>query len=194
MSVAGAELRGELLECRNQLEALDERAHALISGMMPAQLFWRPAPETWSVGECVLHVALTNRGMLPGIDRSIERARAKGLVGGGPYRHGRLGALFVRMLEPPGKMRVKTKPWAIPPVVQKTPSEVETEFRAAHAEVIARLERARDLDLGRARVRSPFLPLFHYSLGQAFAIIAAHGRRHLWQAEQVRANPGFPRS
>jgi hypothetical protein len=31
------------------------------------------------------------------------------------------------------------------------------------------------------------------SLNSAFALMAAHERRHLWQARQVIAAPGFPR-
>jgi hypothetical protein len=29
-------------------------------------------------------------------------------------------------------------------------------------------------------------------LGPCFAFLAAHERRHLWQAWQVRKDPGFP--
>jgi len=74
-----------------------------------------------------------------------------------------------------------------------TAASIEAEFRAAHAQVVERLARARGLHLARAKVKSPFMPLVSYSLGHAFAIIAAHGRRHLWQGERVRANPAFPR-
>ena len=48
-----------------------------------------------------------------------------------------------------------------------------------------RLEAADGLDLGRVRVRSPFIPLLSVDLGSAFALVAVHERRHLWQARQV---------
>jgi hypothetical protein len=39
--------------------------------------------------------------------------------------------------------------------------------------------------LGRVKVRSPAMKLLRFPLGGLFAIMAAHERRHLWQAQQV---------
>jgi hypothetical protein len=191
LTVPEVVLTGDLEECRKQLEALNERAHIILVHLAPQQLFWRPAEGSWSIGECARHLALANRGMLPGIDLAIAAARRKGLHGPGPFRHGWPGSWLLKTLEPPVKQRVKTSPWAVPEA-QGTWDSIEGELVATHAEVIERMRRAQGLHLGKAKVRSPFLPLLRYSLGQAFAIIAAHGRRHLWQAEQVRAHPGFP--
>jgi hypothetical protein len=184
-------LTGELDEYRAQLTALDERAHILLAHLTPAQLCWRPAEGSWSIGECLLHVALTNRGMLPGIDAAIERARKRGLRGEGPFRHGWPGSWLVKTLEPPVSRKMKTAPWAVPRAAGSADS-IEKDFHASHAEVIERMRRAQGYHLGKVKVKSPFMPLLRYTLGQAFAIIAAHGRRHMWQAEQVRGNPAFP--
>jgi hypothetical protein len=191
LTVPEALFTGELEECRKQLEALDQRAHIALARLTPAQLFWRPGEGLWSVGECVLHLAVTNRGMLPGIDASIENARRKGIVGDGPFRHGLLGRWLLKVLEPPVKQRVRTSVWAVPRP-EGTVETVERDYLESNAEVVERMRLAQGLDLGKARVRSPFMPLLRYSLGQAFGIIAAHGRRHLWQAEQVRGMQTFP--
>ena len=53
---------------------------------------------------------------------------------------------------------------------------------------------ARDLegiDLQRVKVRSP-LPLLKMSLGARLQLTCAHGRRHLYQARQVREDRKFP--
>ncbi len=39
---------------------------------------------------------------------------------------------------------------------------------------------------------NPFFSLIRFSVGTGFQVIAAHERRHLWQAERVLANPRFP--
>lgn len=191
LTVPEVVLTGELDEYRKQLEALNERVHIMLVHLTPEQLFWRPPDGSWSIGECVLHVAVVNRRMLPGIDRAIEQARRRGLRATGPFRHGWPGSWLVQGLEPPVKRKVRTSPWAIPQA-QGTPESVEHDLHASHAEVIERMRRAQGYHLGKAKVKSPFMPLLRYSLGQSFAIIAAHGRRHVWQAEQVRGNPGFP--
>lgn len=52
--------------------------------------------------------------------------------------------------------------------------------------------RADGLDLAAVKIRSPIAPVLRFSLGQCFAINAAHERRHVWQARRVREAPGFP--
>ena len=49
-----------------------------------------------------------------------------------------------------------------------------------------------DLDLNRIRFRNPFIGFLRFTVGAGLLIIAAHNRRHLWQAEQVRRAAGFP--
>ena len=59
-------------------------------------------------------------------------------------------------------------------------------------EIIRRVIAADGLDLGGIRMSSPISRRFKMSLGQWFAFLAAHERRHLWQAWQVRKDPAFP--
>ena len=43
-------------------------------------------------------------------------------------------------------------------------------------------------------ISNPFFSLIRFSVGTGFQVIAAHQRRHLWQAERVRERAGFPQS
>jgi hypothetical protein len=54
------------------------------------------------------------------------------------------------------------------------------------------LEQASGLDLERIKVPAPGLGPVKLNLHVTLAWIAAHQRRHLWQARQVRAHPAFP--
>ena len=66
-------------------------------------------------------------------------------------------------------------------------------FRAYQVQFIDRLRQANGLDLARARVSSPVSKWLRLSLGSGFALMAAHERRHLWQAREISETPGFPR-
>ena len=55
------------------------------------------------------------------------------------------------------------------------------------------VRQASGLDLRRAKVMSPASTWIKMSLNSGFALMATHERRHLWQARQVLAAPGFPR-
>jgi hypothetical protein len=51
---------------------------------------------------------------------------------------------------------------------------------------------AADVDINRATLPNPFLRIVRLRVSTALMVLAAHDRRHLWQAEQVRTAPGFP--
>jgi hypothetical protein len=57
---------------------------------------------------------------------------------------------------------------------------------------IDRLRQANGVDLGRARVRAPVLSWIRIPLGSGFAAMAAHERRHLWQARRITQMAAFP--
>ena len=59
------------------------------------------------------------------------------------------------------------------------------EFTALGEEWDKCLAAANGLHLARVKVRSPAMKLLWFPLGGLFAIMAAHERRHLWQASQV---------
>jgi hypothetical protein len=61
-----------------------------------------------------------------------------------------------------------------------------------HEKARERLRGSDGLDLARCRMSHPSLPLLRFSLGVGFAIVTGHARRHLWQAQQVRAHAAFP--
>ena len=66
------------------------------------------------------------------------------------------------------------------------------------AEMRRLAQSAAGLDLARVKSTLPALPallrvIVKMPLGARFELIAAHDRRHLWQAEQVRNHPDFPR-
>ncbi|MFQ5890487.1 MAG: DinB family protein [Gemmatimonadota bacterium] len=180
----------ELEERRAEFEWARSEIQELVSGVTDAQLNWRPHEDEWSIAECVAHLNLIGRKMIPKIDAGIEKARAKEWLSDGPFRYGRLGNWLVRaggadQLPPRRKMRA-------PKLYVPSPSEtwlVSTtvpRFFALQEELIERVERANGIDLRKLRVPSAVLPLLRLSLGQWFALLAGHQRRHLWQARRVK--------
>jgi hypothetical protein len=125
------------------------------------------------------------------LDEGIANAIRQGHYGEGPYAYGWLARMFVRTLEPPPRFRVKT-PAAFQPPSSRTRHEIMAAFRAYQVQYVDRLRQANGLDLARARVRSPVLSWLMFPLGSGFAAMAAHERRHLWQARRVTEASGFP--
>jgi hypothetical protein len=78
------------------------------------------------------------------------------------------------------------------PAGRRHKAEVWPEFVRTNGRVKALIESQAGVDLTRARIRFPVLG--HLRAWTALCLMAAHERRHLWQAQQVRASDGFPRS
>jgi DinB superfamily len=169
------------------LDAVERDARALVSGLTELSGAWRPDAKSWSVAECLDHLAIANREYLRAMQPAAERTLMQGRRRRGPARPGVIGRWFVRTLEPPVTSRFKrAAPERIRP--RRAPSLGDSlgQFRASHDEVRAFLRRYADIDLAGARFPNPFVRGVRFSLATGLHVIAAHERRHLWQARRVR--------
>jgi hypothetical protein len=82
-------------------------------------------------------------------------------------------------------MRVPTTPQFIPESTEPAAAAL-VRFNRAQDEFLKALEAANGLDLEKLIMVSPFNRRMKYNLYSCFCAMAAHERRHLWQAEQVR--------
>ena len=115
------------------------------------------------------------------------RAREQGRQRRSPALPGLAGRVFIIALEPPVTILFRMKaPRSIRPRVAPSLADAVASFLASQDEVRAFLRANANLDLARVRFRNPFLPGVRFSLATGLHVIAAHGRRHLWQAWRVR--------
>lgn len=177
-----------------ELEAIKADGQALCAGLHDAQFNWRPAPGSWSIAECLVHLNTSVTHTLPAFDRAIAKGLAKGAAGRspGPFRYGWFSRWMVRSMEPPPKRKMRTfKVFEVPSGATHSSGRVVAEFVAVRDQLAERVRRADGLDLAGVRAISPVNRLLRLPLGAYFQFVIAHDRRHLWQARQVRAAPGF---
>jgi hypothetical protein len=186
-------LAPEIEDLRRQFEQIAREGIELVAALSDEQFAWRPAPGAWSIADCFDHLNVTARRYLPALDDSIADAIQRGLYGQGPYRSSWFGRLMVFNAEPPVRLRLRSPASFRPPADTRRREHIVAAFRAYQVQFIDRLRQANGLHLGRARVRSPVSSWLTLQLGCGFALMAAHERRHLWQARQIAAMPGFPR-
>ena len=184
-------LFAELEDLCHQFKAIKDDAQQLIAPLNHAQFNWRPQPGVWSVAECFDHLNISGKLYLPMMEAQMNAGREKKLFGTAPFRYGWFNNWFVRSLEPPVKTKFKA-PKAFVPKPDKPLAETLSEFMQLQEAFLSRLAAANGLDLRRIKVQSPATKLIRLSLGRAFAMVTAHERRHLWQAQQVIAQANFP--
>jgi hypothetical protein len=181
----------ELRDYYEQFENIKEDAVELSAPLTDHQFNWRPSPKQWSISECLAHLNVLDGLDVPAVRDAIEGGRAAGLTGKGPFRYGFLSRSFVRLSEPPVKLKFKAPKVYRPPSDQPK-DKVIGEFVAIHDQLLELVSKSNGLDLERIKVGT--IPFQHikFSLGQRFALLAAHDRRHLRQAWDVRRQPSFP--
>jgi hypothetical protein len=177
----------ELQALEDQLDAAQQDAEAVVSGLSEERGRWHPEASSWSISECLDHLAITNRVYLEAMRPVALRARTEGRKRGGPAVPGVMGRFFVKKLEPPVKPSFRGRaPRNIQPRSELSLTEALESFLISQNEVRAFLRENEGLDLARVSVRNPFLPLIRFSLATGLHAIPAHERRHLWQAWLVR--------
>jgi hypothetical protein len=181
---------GELRDLCVQIESIRKDALELVTPLDDAQFNWRPSPERWSVAQNLAHLNVVDGLDLPAIAKAIEKGRTVGWTGTGPFRYGWLSRWFLRISEKPGKIKMRAPKVYLPPPGEPKEEALE-KFVSIHDRMLELAAQSDGLDLARVRVPTPF-PHVHFSLGQRFALLAAHDRRHLLQARAVRRHPDFP--
>ena len=182
-----ADSPAEILALEEALNAAERDARALVAGLTEEQGTWRAGPGSWSVAECLDHLAIANRVYLRAMRPAADRALAAGRRRRRPARPGLIGGWFVRSLEPPAKPRFKQKaPPSIRPRTSPALADAIGQFLASQEEVRTFLRRYADIDLAGVRFPNPFIRGIRFSLATGLHVIPAHERRHLWQASRVR--------
>jgi hypothetical protein len=124
---------------------------------------------------------------LPVLEKALTDARKRGLhLKKGKLKMDVIGRILRWFLEPPIRQRVKTTAPFVPRSV-RAKAEAFGEFAMLQSKLAEQIAAARDLDLSRVKIVSPFDRRVRYNLYSAFRILVAHQRRHLWQAEQAVA-------
>ena len=181
-------LNPELAGYRTDFEQAKSDFHDLVEGLDDAQFNWRPSENEWSAAECIDHLVAIGTLMTRKIDEAIEKGEANGWRSEGPFTYSRIGNWFVKTVGPRDEdNRRKFKAPAIyAPTSNHSISRLEKAFCDMQDGFIVRLERANGLDLAKVKLPSPITSLLKFSLGQWFALLAGHQKRHFQQAQAVK--------
>src|SRR5215831_1277062 len=171
----------------DQLEAVEQDARKLVSGLDEGLGSWRERDDSWSVAECLDHLATGNRVYVEAMQGSALRARQQGKFRRGPASPGLIGRWFTNYMEPPVKASFKTKaPRKIRPRKSPALGDAFAQFIESHHRLGNFLRRNADLDLAGVHFPNPFIWGVRFSLATGLHVLPAHERRHLWQAWRVR--------
>jgi hypothetical protein len=185
---ASEKLIPELQQLHDRINVARQDVIQIFTVLSEEQARERPDPTSWSVGECVDHLCVVGRKLLPRIDAGLTKAREKGWYSDGPFRYSWWGNWFVRASgagDYPPKQKVKT-PKLYRPVHEWPVEELVRSFTHLQDEYLSRIRTANGIDLARVKITSPAARLLRLSLGQWLELLVGHQERHLLQARDTR--------
>ena len=171
LNVLARDFRHAAEEARNLLTYNDEEA-----------VRRRPSASSWSALECVVHLNLSAQAMLPGIRQAVEAAQESSQAKPA-YGMDLTGRLLAWSLEPPAYIKLKA-PQIAQPMTDSGIEPVLKEFEDIHDQLARLLQQSAGKTIDQQKLKSPFANI-RYNAYSAFRIIAAHDRRHLWQAHKA---------
>lgn len=151
------------------------------------ELYWQPAPDQWSVGECLEHLNITFRSYLPKLIKGIEGAKADSSVE--TFKTGFFGRMFTDTLQldenNQPKRKVKTFKSMDAARLPERNTKVREEFTEYMETFLAQIEKAATVNLNKVKITSFIGPILRFRLGDLFRFVVAHNYRHLIQAQRV---------
>jgi DinB superfamily len=163
------------------LEESRERLLRITRGLSREQLQHKPVPERWSIGEILEHVIFVEGRILAGIERALQKPRTVP-----PALEDE--ALLERAIDRRQRLQ---GPEAVAPSGRWPQEKLLSQFEAARKCSIE-FANTTTAELRQHSYRHPFFG--ELDCYQWLLLIPSHCERHRLQAEEVMAEPGFPRA
>ena len=185
-------------------DAMDERIHNIIAELKKTaddadetfgaltgdQLNWKPGEKSWSIGQCLDHLILTNRQFYPEFDKLAAGERRNTFWQNYSPFTGFFGRFLVKAVSEDSKKAKAPSKSIVPP--SDIDSDIVEQFTRSIAEVSEKVAACAGADREKTVVTSPFLAVMTYKLEDAYTVLVEHTKRHIRQAKRVMQADGFP--
>jgi len=175
----------------SELKQVADDTRATFGALSPAQLNWKPAEKSWSVGQCFEHIVKTNLEFFPEFDKLATGTRKNSFFENYSPFSGFFGRFLIKAVSEDSKKAKAPSNRIVPP--SDISPDVIDRFASHIEEVNRKVEACGGADPQMTVVTSPFLSVFTYKLDDAYTVLVEHTKRHFRQAKRVTEADGFPR-
>jgi len=156
------------------------------------QLNWKPAPDVWSIGQCLDHIMVADRQYFPNVENILAGKYRRPFWSLMPGKAKVWGKLLISMLRDPNR-KIQTVDVFFP-TQSKVSDAIVDEFTAHENTVVQYLQRMDEVDNMKFYVRSPVSKYITYSLRDLAEIMLLHQERHFKQAKRLTSLEKFPKA
>ena len=153
-----------------------------------AQFRWKPAPDQWSILECLQHLNLAERFYVRNIQHKVD---ALGLVQTNPadqtLESDWIGKVMLYAIDPAMNIKLPAPGMVRPRRPDElNPTDVLNQFVEIQTTLHDLLKKAVYLDWNREKVMTMYGNWLKIRLGDALQMLVAHTERHMNQAMRIR--------
>ena len=156
-----------------------------LSGLSLSQLNWKPGPETWSIGQCLDHLVVSDCLYFPAYKKITEgKYQVNFWQSWSPFS-GLFGKMLVSQVQEQPRKKMKT-PKALRPTESKVDIGIYERFDKHLDSLLKYIALSAQLDIDKIKITSPVSKFITYSLRNSFLLLVQHEHRHLNQAIGIR--------
>jgi hypothetical protein len=179
-------------EITAEIVKIKAKARADFSHLSAEQLNWKPNSKSWSVGQCLDHLATSASLYEPIFKGLVNKNRSSNFWRSVPFLPSLFGKMLLNTVKPERDKRNKTVP-VFEPSQSAISLTVIDQLEAQLTTFSDLANQLRDYDLKKTIITSPAAKFVNYSLLDALNIVTIHNYRHFNQAQEVMAMDGFPK-
>jgi hypothetical protein len=174
-----------------RINEADERVKDKFSGLTHAQLNWKPSPESWSIGQCLDHLIISDCTYFPVLrsimNKQYEMSRWEKWS---PFS-GFLGKMLANQLQENAVKKLNAPRMFLPAESNIDPGVLDRFHK--HLDTLRNcITGCQHADLDKTHITSPAIKFVTFSLRNAITILAQHEHRHINQAISVKNAKQFP--
>lgn len=175
-------------ELQQRLSTILETVSREFSNLSESQLRQQPAPDKWSIIECLQHLNLAERFYIRNIQHKVDQL---GVLQTNPtdqsLKAGLVGKALCWAVDPNTTMKLKAPSIVKPRRPEEwNVAEVMSQFVELQTILKDSIDRAIYLDWNQAKLPTLFGNWLKINLGDALRMLVLHTERHLAQAMRVK--------
>lgn len=175
----------------HHLQVLKKSVNEEFSLLSDQQINFKPTPDKWSVGECLLHIITTNETYFPVFHKIATGNYQMSLWQKyNPFSR-MIGKSMIKQMGPHTYKTFKTLQIFMP-ATSKVGKGILVQFSEHQDNLMEYLSNFQDIKSDSIIINSPASNVITYSLSDAIRIITGHEERHINQARNVVQLAEFP--
>ncbi|MGM9508421.1 DinB family protein [Larkinella sp. GY13] len=171
-----------------ETQTLVELVLAEFSPLSVCELNRQPAPDRWSIAQCLEHLNSYGHYYLPQLEAAVLKGETESIWAASTFRSGWLGNYFANSMQPRADGSIGLKMKAVKehtPVSNLNASAVLAVFLEQQHALLELLERAKLVNIQKLRIPISIARFIRLSVGDTFRFLIAHEQRHVLQARRV---------